>query len=329
MRTWIAIVVALVAHVSDATTQQIMKVDFDAGRELVGGAEYSFHPAVAVDYDRRLVLVTEVADPLGVNAYSLDDGSVQSVFGGGRPGDGPGELTSVHATAVGPDGVFVAGPGRVNHWSWSGTLLYQWTPKAPGTSPICALNGRPAVTLQKGVVFRDDDGESVALGGEARTSLQATPATAHDVSMAYLNTLLACADSSAYVLADRSHVLTEYKVGAEPRVVPMPVELVEEEIGYTNMFLADDGRLVITTYSDELGGAVMDLATGCYALLPSVRVPGNPKYVGMFADSVVTMEASRQPMTRTVDDRKYSVYYADPSYIFVRPLRPVSGAPCS
>ena len=33
------------------------------------------------------------------------------------------------------------------------------------------------------------------------------------------------------------------------------------------LFLADDGRLVITTYVSGTEGAVMDRATGCYALL--------------------------------------------------------------
>ncbi len=326
--------VALAASVPTAATQQILEVDFDVGREVAGGEEYMFSVAVAVDYDRRLVLVSEAAEPLGVNAYSLDDGSVQHVFGGGRPGDGPGETRKVNATAVGPDGVFVAGPGRVIYWSWSGALLHQWTPKAPDTRSLCALNGRPAVTTQEGVVFRDDDGESVALGGEARPLLQATSAPARDVVMAYVTTKLACADSSAYVLAGSNVagmdlVLTEYKVGAEPHVVSLPTELADLE-GYTSMFLADDGRLVVTTYEDELGGVVMDLATGCYALLPSVRrVPGNPKYVGMFADSVVTLEASRKPTTRMMNGRQVSVYYADPSYIFVRPVRAVAGESCS
>ena len=327
--------VALAASVPTAATQQILEVDFDAGREVAGGEEYLFSDfTVAVDHDRRLVLISEAAEPLGVTAYSLDDGSVQHVFGGGRPGDGPGELRSVNATAVGPDGVFVAGPGRVIYWSWSGALLHQWTPKAPGTNVVCALSGRPAVTAQEGVVFRDDDGESVALGGEARPSLQATSAPVRDVAMAYVTTKLACADSSAYVLAGSDVagmdlVLTKYKIGAEPHVVSLPTELADLE-GYTGMFLADDGRLVVTTYEDKLGGVVMDLATGCYALLPSVRrVPGNPKYVGMFADSVVTLEASRKPTTRMMNGKQVSVYYADPSYIFVRPVRAVAGESCS
>ncbi len=256
------VAVALAAGAPTAA-QQILEVDFDVGREVAGGEEYMFSDfTVAVDYDRRLVLVSEAAEPLGVNAYSLDDGSVQHVFGGGRPGDGPGEIRKVHATAVGPDGVFVAGPGRVIYWSWSGALLHQWTPKAPDANVVCALSGRPAVTTQEGVVS-------------------------------------------------------------------LPTELADLE-GYTSMFLADDGRLVVTTYEDELGGVVMDLATGCYALLPSVRrVPGNPKYVGMFADTVVTLEASRKPTTRMMNGRQVSVYYADPSYIFVRPVRAVAGESCS
>ena len=45
----------------------------------------------------------------------------------------------------------------------------------PGAFALCALNGRPAVPLQqKGLVFRGDDGESVALGGKSELGLDWT-----------------------------------------------------------------------------------------------------------------------------------------------------------
>ena len=313
----------------------------DAGRELAGGPEYVFDDlAASIDYGRRLVLMPEIVDPLVVRAYSLDDGSVQGLFGKGRPGDGPGELRNVYQTAVGLDGIFLSGPHKVLYWSWSDVLIYQWTPTAPGTHKLCALDGHPAVALEQGVVFRSDDGESIALGGEARTWLDATPATSEASANAYASVQLACAGSSAYVLIGVDHALTEYRLGAEPRVLPMPAELVEaaskmreltsREWGYDNMFLADDGRLVITrvTDVDELIGAVVDPETGCYALLKK-RPPGDfPTYVGMFADSVVMLEASREPTVRTINGRQVSVYSSDKSYMFVRPVRPVSGEPC-
>ncbi len=340
MRSWSAVVVALAAGVP-AAAQQILEVDTEAGRELVGGAEYSFYHTV-VDYGRRLVLAAEAADPRAVTAYSLDDGSVQYVFGGGRAGDGPGELPHLEATAVGPDGVFMSGRGRVLHWSWSGALLPEWRPTAPPGADLCALNGRPALTVQKGVVFRGDDGESVVLGEEARTSLHvATPSAIEDAITAYFTTKLACADSAAYVLAGNVHVLTEYKLGAEPRLVAMPAELVEaarEEMesadrnsAYSNLFLADDGRLVITTVNARLlAGAVLDRATGCYALLRNRPWTSHVTYVGMFGDSVVTAESSRQPMaTRMVDGKRVRVFSSERTHIFVRPVRPVSGEPCA
>ncbi len=61
--------------------QQILEVDTNAGRQVVGGEEYSFDHAVA-DYDRRMVLASEAGDPVAVTAYSLDDGSLQHVLGG-------------------------------------------------------------------------------------------------------------------------------------------------------------------------------------------------------------------------------------------------------
>ena len=348
MRIWSGVAVALATGVPDGSTQQILEVDMDAGRELVGGIEYLFDSRTAVvDYGRRLVMVSEAADPLAVTAYSLDDGSVQGIFGGGQLGDGPGELTHLEAVAVGSDGVFVAGRGRVLHWSWSGVLLHRWRPTAPGTNALCALNGRPAVPLQdKGVVFRGDDGESVALGGEARSELDWSAASRRDdlldIFTAYGQAKVACADSAAYVLAGMNHVLTEYKTGAEPRLVAMPAELVEaarkrmEESsgnafypGYETLFLADDGRLVITTLAYGLTGAVVDRKTGCYALLKNKPNPPAWSYVGMFADSLVTLEGSRQSTTMVLDGKERRVFVSDETHIFVRPVRPASGQPCT
>lgn len=343
MRNWHGVVIALAAGASDVVSQQVLEVDIDAGRELAGGVEYLFSNGV-MDYDRRLVLVVEGADPLAVTAYSLDDGSVQGVFGGGQPGDGPGELTQLYATAVGPEGIFVSGPRRVLYWSWSGTLLHQWAPTSPSTNQLCAFNGRPAVRLPKGLVYRGDDGESVAVGGDASAGLDFSAGL--DVLHAETLALMACVDSAAYVLDGYRHVLTEYKTGAEPRLVAMPAEFVEVarkrmEIspsggnsfrltrGYDALFSADDGRLVITTSAEEMAGAVVDPSADCYALLKQKRVPGVQSYVGVFGDSIVTLESSREPArTRMVDGREVRVFYGDKTHVFVRPLRRAEGEPC-
>ncbi len=339
-------VVALVAGAPTAA-QQILEVDTNAGRQVVGGEEYSFDHAV-VDYDRRLVLASEAADPLAVTAYSLDDGSVQHVLGGGRAGDGPGELMSLTAIAVGPEGVFAAGRHRVLYWSWSGVLLHQWTPTAPNTRRLCALNGRPAVALQEGVALRDD-GETVAIGGEARTSLdvgafrsqsEVSQSAIRDVMNRYFTVELACADSSAYVLTGMVHSLVEYQQGAEPRAIEMPPELVEaarwrmevdewRNTGYSNLFLAADGRLVVTTNNTRVTGALLDRATGCWTLLKENPLTSFASYVGMVGDSVVTTERSQEPMERTVNGRRVPVFSGDNAHIFVRPVRAVAGEPCS
>ena len=342
----IAVAVALAVGAAATAAQQVLDVDMDAGRELAGGAEYSFRGDPIMDYGRRLVLVSEAADPLAVTAYSLEDGSVRAVFGGGRAGDGPGELTQVDATAVGPEGVYVAGGGRVLYWSWQGALLHQWKPSTPLTIDLCALRGRPAVPLQHGgLVFRDDDGESVVLDGEARTEMDWTGVRTNEeafrVIHAYHSNMMACNDSAAYVLAGASHALTEHKTGMEPRWIPMPPELVEAARmrmdrsseshffpGYGDLFLAEDGRLVITTFGNWVAGAVVDPATGCYALMTNTNAPVGWSYAGMFGDSVVTLEGSRQPTTGMVDGKRRAVYSTEETHIFVRPVRSVSGEPC-
>ena len=342
MRIWSAGILALAAGISEAAAQQVLEVDMDAGREVVGGLEYLFGFEAVVDYGRRQVLVTEAADPLAVTAYSLDDGSVQGVFGGGPAGDGPGELTHVDAVALGPEGVLVAGIGRVLYWGWSGALLHQWRPTAPSTNDVCAFNGRPAVPLQQGIVFRGDDGESVALGGKAAPEFDFAAASETDVRRAAWTTFLACADSVAYRLDGYRHVLAEYKRGSEPRAVAIPEDVMEAarkrmesssesffRPGYDKPFLADDGRLVVVTITWGVTGAVVNPATGCYALLKDDTDPLGRDYVGMLGDSLVTLEASREPVTTTVyEGKRHPVFSTNPSYIFVRPVRPASGEPC-
>ena len=153
---------------------------------------------------------------------------------------------------------------------------------------------------------------------------------------------MTCADSSAYVLYSVGHTLTEYRTGAEPRLIAMPAELAEAarermesstqnvfSRGYSKLFLADDGRLVVTTPAYGLAGAVVDRATGCYALLKNKPDPPVWSYVGMFADSLVTLEGSRQPTTMVVDGKERRVFVSDETHIFVRPVRPASGEPCA
>ncbi len=163
-----------------------------------------------------------------------------------------------------------------------------------------------------------------------------------DEAFGYFRTLMACADSAVYVLDGAGHVLTEYKRGAAPRLVAMPEEVVEAARvvvgssseshfmpGYIKLFLAVDGRLVIMTNTAGIRGAVMDRATGCYALLKDRFHWGGGSYVGMFGDSVVTLEGSRQPTTEIVDGKLRRVFITEKSHIFVRPVRPASGEPCS
>ena len=342
----VGVVLAMAANATEGATQQVLMVDMNAGRRLAGGAEYSFGLAVAVDYGRRLVLVNEASDPLAVIAYSLDDGSVQDVFGGGRAGDGPGELKQVYATAAGPHGVLVSGPGRVIHWSWSDTLLHQWTPAAPRTEALCVWNGRATVAAQQGVVYRGDGGESVAVGGEASRRLQSEENWTSFMAAlnAYSATLLACDGKSAYVLDGYRHVLTAYGMDATSRAVALPAAAVDlarkimaREIGpdtftpgYNNLFLSDDGQIVIQTAGlFETAGVVIDPETECYALLQHEPHPPGWDYVGMFSDSVVTLEGSRRPMRRTVNGRPVPVFDPTRTHIFVRPVRAVSGEPCS
>ena len=111
--------------------------------------------------------------------------------------------------------------------------------------------------------------------------------------------------------------------------VRQTMKTLERRNIYRNLFLTDDGRLVITTETSRLAGALLDRKTGCWALLKENPWTSFIEYVGMFGDSVVTAEMSREPMTRTVNGRRVRAYSSDNTHIFVRPVRTVAGEPCS
>ncbi len=96
-----------------------------------------------------------------------------------------------------------------------------------GGSASLRINGRPTVPLQQGMVFRGDNGESVALGGKLGRELDFTVASATDVARASSLSFLACVDSVAYRLDGYNHVLAEHTLGAKPRAAAIPAEAME------------------------------------------------------------------------------------------------------
>ncbi len=322
--------------------QAVMELELEAGRDIVGGPEHQFRAFGAVDYDRRLVYAVEALEPLAVAAYSLDDGAIVATYGG-KKGEGPGQLSLIQGVALSPEGIFVAGRGVVNHWALSGELLYQWRPVVPSVRAICSLTGQPAVVGPEGVVVRAEDGGSVERDGTAALE------TAWEILSGIR---MACADAVAYVLAN--HAISAYSPNGE-RQIPVPPEV--EEIArkreatrvpeypvgrlapYSRMLAAADGRLLVTIRHDEIAGAIVDPATGCYELLKTDPAPGGRHVLGLMADSLIfvdivsepqteLVDGKRQAVTRNVGGRTFPVFSMNPRAIAVRPLRLVSGQPC-
>lgn len=231
----------------------------------------------------------------------------------------------------------------MNHWAKSGELLYQWRPVAPGVRTICSLGGQPAVAGQAGVVVRDEDGRSVAVGADALAKSVYAPIDAAAAGVAYGRTRMACTDAVAYVLSN--HVITAYRSGEPLRHIPVPPEV--EEIarqreaqrfpgvpgarfdGYRRLVVSDGGRLVVTTpMHPEIEGAVVDPAAGCYELLKTDPIFNSRHLLGMMADSLVFVEAVAEPETRTVDGKVTEVTHLRQRAIAIRPVRLASGERC-
>ena len=324
-----------------ADAQQRLQIDHSSGREIVNEWDFGFREIAAIDHQKGLIYVVDASEPLGVMAFSLDDGALVGVYGG-TEGEGPGELQHMVAVAAASDGVLVSDHARVNHWSLAGDLAGVWRP-GPSIPSICNLMDEPTVPLQGGVLRRNADGTDVVLGtvkdrnivvGE---NMSAAIAAARLVMASHM----ACIGDVAYVLDEH---LTGYSLDGRTFAVPIPAELAERSqqireavrnsqgggfrYPYTGLFDDGNGNLVVTLWPSDVAGAVIAPETGCHSILLDTEPQrASRRLAGIYRDSVVVF--GNQTDVQMIDGKRTTVSYAGEAFmIALRPLRPAGGEPC-
>ena len=337
----------LLAGAADVQAQERLRIDHEAGREIVNDLTRAFLGHVFnIDHEAGLVYTVDLADPLSVTVFSLANGTIVSTFGG-REGAGPGEFRTLDAFAGAKGGVLMADPLRVDRRDEDGTLLWSWRPGSEVTD-VCAFRGGAAVPTEGGgAVARGADGGALPLGNPDATR----PVAANDYDTALrqvgelVSSNIACIGDMAYVQA--GNALWGHTTGGRTFAVPIPVEFQEAarrrrepapsgDRGYAAWYgdLSHDGegRLVLTMVHWRLGGievvgALIEPQSGCYSL---VVEPGGAKmsqqFMGVYRDSAVVYY--RDQSVRPVRGREMTVIAPEAFMIALRPLRPGGGTPC-
>ena len=217
-----------------------------------------------------------------------------------REGDGLNEFSHGHTgMTMGPGGrLYVSGLLRVIecHSTSTGVPASSWTPRVPTSKSVCNPGGQLSIPAQNGVIRkgpgRADEGVGPDVGNSyvlvARDREQAFAA-----SDRIWGARIACTDNAAYMATECPEsldtVFVYLRSGEETRL-PAPQRTLGEVLGElgrnrpsNGVVLPDrscptrnqrlcpslDGRgnIVLMGYHRVIAGAIVDPATGCYAVL--------------------------------------------------------------
>ena len=301
----VAALATLLAPAVDA--QQVLEIDFTAGRTIIDDEWRSMSGSMAADWDRNILYVLDKEEPEGIMAFSLETGEWIRTISTPR-GDGPHEFSQGRqefAVARG-GGLYVSGLLRVLEYDPQGRPIDSWRPLASSTGEVCNFAGAPAVLTHGGVVRRGPNGTDETIGavGARDLGLDAeTPPDARPMLLRLLNAKLACSEDAAYVLMSKGYlgagqegsgagvdsILVYYRNGEEGRVA-VPAEgaygrgKCEQKVMIggrertrpcphwsqsADMSLDDLGNIVLFGLDSRTHGAIINPETGCYALIRS------------------------------------------------------------
>lgn len=340
MRSTLTVLAALAAA-STVSAQQVLEIDYGAGRVLIDDDSRAIYDS-SIDHQRAILYLQDMEEPEGVMVFSLDTGewirTIRFPTGGG-----PGELPQGYAgMSAGRNGrLYVSGLARVLMFDDAGQYIGNWTPRAPERrGAVCDFDGEPAVPAIHGVVRRSGDGdETVGPGVAAMRGLPRSQARA--MGDLLWSSRIACTPNAAYVVtthADDTDSLTVYYRSGRMGTLQIPAELVESGRLTTGPRINTDGRgnVVLAEIPDvrliriggyQTVGAVLDPGSGCHATIRNPEVDAYEySFRGIHADSAVVavlyMEEGEEM------GRKALTFFDHAYKVGLYPLRRVSGEPC-
>lgn len=349
---------------SVASAQQVLEIDYSAGRTIIDDPWRAIREGSAVvDHARRMLYFLDSEEPDGVMVFSLDTGEwIRTLM---TPvGDGPRELPEgVAAVSVAPDGrVYVSGNVRVLEFHPQGVYVGSWTPRTVSrlSGAVCDLDGQPAVPVRNGIVRRRDDGTDEAVGANV-VVLGSDPDEWYrsdgfaDELWRVQHAKILCSPHSAFVVSEYGSIpsrrdLTNpvarqdslavfYYASSREGRLRIPAGLAEDQALTVGPWMGADNRgnivLRAVTLPTLMGqgdgfwdvGAVIDPESGCHA---EIRNPERnmmqPQLMGIYQDSALIGYSHREETTE--NGQRVVTLYSCVNKVALHPLRRISGKPC-
>ncbi len=339
---------ALIAAGSNVHAQEIVEIDAESGRTIIDDEWRSMYRGLsAVDWDRKLLYVSDREEPDGIMVFSLETGEHVRTISTPR-GDGPQELRNGRqGIAIKPDGgTYISGYLRVLEFDPAGNYLTSWSPVRPPSQRVCDFGGTPAVATQGGVVRRGPDGEDQTVGPDGGSGEHIRAATVTEGirigTMLLAETHIVCTEDAAYVVAAQEQgpaTVTVYRLDGSVDSLEVPAEGATSRpctIGgepcphwsrRARVSLDDHGNLVILGADSRTHGSIINPETGCYAL---IHADGNRLYApsAIHADSALVFY---DLVTETRDSQgriRRNIRPNSSPKIAIHPIRRRSGEPC-
>lgn len=354
-----AVLATCSAQTQPAMAQQALEIDFNSGRTII---DHEFRSLgahlVAVDWDSGVLYADDDEEPNGIMVFSLETGEWLRTIST-PTGEGPYEFPQGRGgMALRPGGgLYVAGLLRVIEYGPEGAQISYWNPEAPMSKRVCTFGDAPAVPTQGGVVRRGPDGTTEPIGPVvAKGSLVSgdTAAEREEVGFQLRTARIACLDDVAYVALSYDEgpdTIFAYHADGEVGRVAVPLEgaipgaecklpTMRGQSGRVvrpagpcphwsrgaQLSFDDLGNLVLLGADMLTHGAIIDPATGCYALIHSTTLMSHAP-VGVHADSVLVYH--NRPIERIRDGKPVIVTGLGSSpKVSIHPLRRISGEPC-
>ncbi|MYG81672.1 MAG: hypothetical protein F4187_07890 [Gemmatimonadetes bacterium] len=354
-------VAVLVAAAPAIAAQQVVEIDFEAGRIIIDDEWRSMYFGLAVvDWNRNVLYVDDMEAPDGIMAFSLQTGewlrTIPTLLGDG-PGEFPQGRSGIALTAAG--GLYISGLRRVVEFDSLGVAVSNWSPPTPPTRRVCDFGGQPTVPTQGGVVRRVPDGNGESIGpvrAAGRVVQRRTRAEGRAVGIRLLNhTRIACSTNRAYVVAtygegpdsvfiyDRAGEVGRLHLPEAGDAATIRCEREESRTSSGRVIQAegpcphwsqnaapsfdDLGNLVFLGRDVGIYGAIIDPDTGCHAMIRAPR--GGSRYAPISIDADSALVLRRSVTEETSGGRTVSVVDANSATgVSIHPIRRVSGMPC-